>query len=188
MHIRLVLIKLTLAPLAGCLLACNPAFKSTKQRITRSDTTVNTEAVVQHPNPPPPAILSSKKGSNGSQVDLLKAQVFGDTLTVELQYKAGSEANRIASTYPIDQVSVIDEATAKTYSVLKDQSGSYRASPLQTGQGKQFINIPIPSDKDKPVSVWFKFAAPPIDTKTISITIPDVGSYKNIGVYRSVDK
>ncbi len=188
MQIRLISIQLTMALLAGCLLACNPAYKSTKQRTTRSDTTVNTEAVVQHPNPPPPAFLSSQKGPNGSQVDLLKAQVNGDTLTVELQYKAGSEANRMASTYAIDQVSVVDETTAKTYSVLKDQSGNYRASPLQSDQGKQFINIPIPSDKDKPVSVWFKFAAPPIDTKTISITIPDVGSYKNITVYRSVGK
>ena len=100
----------------------------------------------------------------------------------------GSDGKRVASNYEIDQISVIDEATAKKYSVLKDQSGNYMASPLRTDQGKQLININIPSFKDTPVAVWFKFPAPPVDTKTISITIPEVGSYTGIPVYRSVDK
>ncbi|RYF78293.1 MAG: hypothetical protein EOO39_01835 [Cytophagaceae bacterium] len=160
---------------------------------------MNTEAVTEHPYAPPPAVLSSRKGPSGSQVDLLKAQVNGDTLTIELQYKAGLEDNRrsrsgggvafqpagaVASTYAIDEVSVTDEVTAKTYSVLKDPSGQYMASPLRTDQGKQLINISIPSGKDKPVSVSFKFAALPVDTKAVSITIPDVGSYKNIPLSR----
>ena len=197
MQIRLVSIQLIMALLTGCLFACNPATRSTKKRLTRSDTTVNTEAVTEHPYAPPPAVLSSQKGSNGSQVDLLKAQVNGDTLTVELQYKAGPEDNTrsgggatfrpaeaVGSTYAIDQVRVTDEATAKTYSVLKDPSGQYMASPLRTDQGKQLINIRIPSGKDKPVSVSFKFAAVPVDTKAVSITIPEVGTYKNIPLSR----
>ena len=194
MPIKIVTTQLTIALLAGCLLACNSAYKLTKQPLTRSDTTVNTEAMVQHPNPPPSPILSSQKGPNGSQVDLIKAQVNGDTLTVELQYKPGSENNRrsgtgvpagsASSNYEISQVSVTDETTAKMYSVLRDQSGNSIASPLRTDQGKQSINISIPSVKDEPVSVWFKFPAPPVDTKTISVTIPEVGTYKAIPLSR----
>ena len=199
MPIKIVSTQLTIALMAGCLLACNSAYKSTKQPLTRSDTTVNTAAVVQHPNPPPSPILSSQKGPNGSQVDLIKAQVNGDTLTVELQYKPGPENNRrsgtgpsgepvpagaVSSNYEISQVSVTDEATAKMYSVLRDQSGNSLASPLRTDQGKQSINISIPSVKGEPVSVWFKFPAPPVDTKTISVTIPEVGTYKAIPLSR----
>lgn len=194
MQTKLVSIQLTIALLAGCLLACNSADKSTNHSTTQPDTTVNTESVMEHPNPPPPAILSSQEGPNGSQVDLLKAQVKGRILTVELQYKPGSENKRrsrsgvpagaISSNYAIDQVSVTDEATAKTYSVSKDQSGNYMASPLRTDQGKQSVTISIPSVKDKPVSVWFKFPAPPINTKTISVTIPEVGTFKAIPLSR----
>ncbi len=149
---------------------------------------------MEHPNPPPPALLSSQKGPADSQVDLLKAQVNGSILTVELQYKPGSVDNRrsrsgvpagaVSSTYVLDGVSVVDEASAKTYSVLKDESGNYMASPLQTEQGQQRITMTIPSGKDKPVSVWFKFPAPPVETKTVSITIPEVGVYQHIPLSR----
>lgn len=176
-----ILVQLTILLVVGHLSACNSAYQSKKQPLTRSDTTVNTEAVVQHPNPPPPPILSSQKGPDGSQVDLLKAQVNADTLTVELQYKAGP-AGAVSSNYAVDQVGVMDEATTKLYRVLKDQSGSYMASPLLTDQGKQLIDLT--SSKEKPVSVRFKFSAPPVDTKTISVTIPEVGTYKAIPLSR----
>lgn len=160
---------------------------------------MNTEAVTEHPIAPPSPILSSQKGPNGSQVDLTKAQINGDTLTIELEYKPGTEANSqsrsgggaalrpagvVSSTYAISQISVTDEATTKTYSVLKDQSGTYMVYPLGTDQGKQSVTIPVPSAKGKPVSVSFKFPAPPLDTKTISVTIPDVGTYKAIPLSR----
>lgn len=187
MQIRPVLSRLTLCLLAGCLVACNSSDKSTTQTptsVTQPETTANTESVMEHPVAPPPAILSSQKGPSGSQVDLLKAQVKEGVLTVELQYKPGPEDKPVTSTYAIDQVGVIDEATTKRYSVLKDQSGNYMASPLRTDQGKQQINMSIPSPNDTPVSAWFKFPAPPADTKTISITIPEVGSYKGIPLSR----
>ncbi|RAJ92974.1 hypothetical protein LX87_04486 [Larkinella arboricola] len=180
----------THALLAICLLACNSTDKSENQptnqtstSVNPSDTTLNTETVMEHPTPPPPALLSSQKGPDDSQVDLLKAQVKGSILTVELQYKPGSEDKPVSSTYAINQVSVTDEVTTKTYSVMKDGSGHYMASPMRTDQGKQLINIAI-SSYDKPVAVWFKFPAPPVDTKTIAIKIPDVGTYKGIPISR----
>jgi hypothetical protein len=191
MQTRLVSTLLTLALVAGWLLACNSADKATTQTptsVTQPETTANTETIMEHPYPPPPAILSTLKGPDDSQVDLLKAQVNETILTIELHYKRGSEGKRVSSSYAIDQISVLDETTAKKYSVLKDQSGNYMASPLQTDQGKQLITITIPSFNDTPVSVWFKFPAPSPDTKTISVTIPEVGSYKGIPVYRSVNK
>ncbi|GAB3317773.1 hypothetical protein GCM10027299_09120 [Larkinella ripae] len=138
---------------------------------------------MEHPNPPPPALLSSQKGPHDSQVDLLKAQVNGNILTVELQYKPGTEGKGVLSNYDIDQVVVIDEVTAKKYNVLKDQSGKFMASPIQTDQDNKRIKISI-SSNDKPVTVWFKFPAPPADTKAISVTIPEVGSYNDIPLSR----
>lgn len=192
MQTKLIPIRLIFVSLIGCLVACNSMKKS-------SSATVNTETVMEHPNPPPPALLSSQNGPYGSQVDLLKAQVTGNILTVELQYKPGSEDKRpsrsdtvrrmvpagsVSSTYEIGQVVVIDEATAKTYNVLKDESGNYMASPLRTDQGKQLVAIDMSSMNDKPVAAWFKFPAPPVDTKTIAITIPEVGTYKEIPISR----
>ena len=178
MRPKLVSTQLALTFVAGWLLTCNSAHQST--RVTKQ----NTETVMEHPTPPPPTLLSSQKGPGDSQVDLLKAQVTDNILTVELQYKPGSEDKHVSSTYAIDQVVVTDETTAKTYSVLKDQSGTYMASPVRTDQGKQQINIDLSSSKDKPVAVWFKFPAPPVDTKAISISIPEVGTYKEIPVSR----
>lgn len=188
MQIKLVSILFTVILLAGHMTACNSS-KPSRRSTSRSDTSVNTEAVTEHPIAPPSPVLSSQKGPNSSQVDLTKAQVKGDTLTIELQYKPGTEANSqsagvVASTYAISQISVTDEATGKTYGVRKDQSGTYMVSPLGTDQGGQSVTIPVPSAKGKPVSVSFKFPAPPVDTKTISVTIPDVGTYKAIPLSR----
>lgn len=190
MQTKLFSFLLTRALLAVCLLACNSTDKSenpsttqTTTSVNPSDTTLNTETVMENPTPPPPALLSSQKGPDGSQVDLLKARVKGGILTVELQYKPGSEDKPVSSTYAIDQVRILDEATTKIYSVMKDGSGHYMTSPMRTDQGKQLINIAI-SSNDKPVAVWFKFPAPSVDTKTIAISIPDVDTYKGIPISR----
>ncbi|WP_168207819.1 hypothetical protein [Spirosoma sp. KCTC 42546] len=59
---KLVLKLLTVSLLIGGLLACNSTDKSTSQSptdtsasVTKSDTVINTESVMEHPNPPKPA-------------------------------------------------------------------------------------------------------------------------------------
>ncbi len=60
MQTKLVSRLLILALVASCLLACNSTDKATNQSptdtstsVTKPDTVINTESVMEHPNPPP---------------------------------------------------------------------------------------------------------------------------------------
>lgn len=62
MKTKLFLKVLTLTSVVSCLLACNSTDKSANQSpidtsttVTKSDTVINTESVMEHPNPPPAA-------------------------------------------------------------------------------------------------------------------------------------
>ncbi|WP_177236671.1 hypothetical protein [Spirosoma endophyticum] len=62
MQTKLVSKLLPFALVAGCLLGCNSTDKSTHEStadtltsVTRPDTVINTESVMEHPTPPPQA-------------------------------------------------------------------------------------------------------------------------------------
>ncbi|MBD2699552.1 hypothetical protein IC229_02815 [Spirosoma sp. BT702] len=185
--------KLVVICLAIWGISCTSADKSEKQEGAEPPVSVTQAATPAEENPTSPttavtttpAILSTQNGPDGAIVDLTKAAVNGSILSVEVQYRHGTGGKGISSKYDIEQVSVVDEANAKKYSVLKDQAGKYMASPIWTDKGQEFINVNIPSfKKDEKTAVWFKFPAPPADTKTISVTIPEVGSFNGIPISR----
>lgn len=124
---------------------------------------------------PQRAAIQTQPGPKGSQVALNKVAVTGDIMTVQLTFTADKGGTEYV---PLNEVSVIDDATAQQIGVLRDNAGNWLASPLQ---GKDRVNINLYSS---PAIVWFKFPAPPATTKTVSINIPTVGPFDGVPVTR----
>lgn len=130
---------------------------------------------------PARAALDTQPGPKGTQVALTKALVRGDIMTVEVQYSLPPGADSSPTLYEkIDQINYIDDATSKKYGVLKDQEGSYMAVPLYPSTKE----LRISTNKDSPTIATMKFPAPPPSSPTISLTIPNVGSFDGIAVQR----
>jgi hypothetical protein len=119
--------------------------------------------------------IQTQPGPAGAQVALNRVSVTGDLMTVQLTYTGGSGNNHAK----LEEVSVIDDATAKQMGVLKDNAGKWLASPLNFNG--QMLDVSL---SDKPSVVWFKFPAPPAETKTVSINIPDVAPFDGVPVTR----
>ena len=129
------------------------------------------------PAPAPlPAAIQTQPGPKGTQVSLNRVAVTGDILTVALTFQGSDCCVYI----PVDQVSVIDDATAQRISVLKDNAGNWMAAPIYSNNKE----IRVDESKKSPAQVWFKFPAPPATTKTVSITIPEVAPFDAVPVTR----
>ena len=168
----------------GVLAAC-----SVKEQDKAETTTTTSDApgdtgvareTVPAPTPSPslaqPAAIQTQPGSEGNTVALNKVAVTGDILTVSMTY---SGSGKCCVHIPLDQVSVIDDATSQRISVLKDNTGKWIAAPLESS-GKSVG----PDSFTQPSVVWFKFPAPPPTSKTVSITIPGVAPFDAVLVTR----
>ena len=133
------------------------------------------------PAAPAKPALDTQPGPEGTQVALTKALVRGDILTVELQYSIPRDADRTPTIFPkIEQINYVDDATSKKYGVLKDQEGTFMATPV-LGNTKQ---LHIRTTKNGPAIATFKFPAPPATSQTISLVVPEVGSFDGVAVQR----
>jgi hypothetical protein len=165
---------------------------STSQR-TDSQAAESGGVVRQTPAPQSPAttsqpgrytVIATRPGSGGLEVDLTSVAVTGDIVTVSLRYRNLRVYYGTDVDFPIEQVSITDDATSRRYGVLKDQSGQYMASPLSSSNS---IHFTVDSEKTYPGSyevAWFKFPAPPPEAQTISINVPKVAPFENIRIQR----
>ena len=105
----------------------------------------------------------------------------GDILTVELQFSLPAGTESMAPFYEkVEQVNYIDDATSKKYGVLKDQDGTFMAAPFSP----DIKELRVSPGKNAPAIVTFKFPAPPATSTTISLSIPETGSFDGIAVQR----
>lgn len=140
--------------------------------------TAPSPTVAASPAPPPAAALRSSPGPRGSTVDLTRVQVTGSILTVELRYTPPPGEAVSQWFFNISDVSVIDDATSQRYGVLQDEEKKWMAAPLSGGR------IGVSTGRDKPAIIWFKFPAPPADSATISLNMPDVSPFDGVPVQR----
>jgi len=123
--------------------------------------------------------IRTQPGPNATSVDLIRANVVGDVLTVALTYRKPGEDYDCCEYIKLDEVSVIDDATSQKIGVLKDDAGKWMAAPLNADQPE--LRFPI---KDGVAQVWFKFPAPSAGAKTVSVNIPDVLPFDAVPVVR----
>lgn len=76
----------------------------------------------------------------------------------------------------VEAISLIDDATARRYSVLRGEDGQFLGSEASGDT----LRIAIEGD----TPVWMKFAAPPPGTRTVSIALPNVGTFDGIPIAR----
>ena len=128
--------------------------------------------------PAPAAPLRTSAGPRGSTVDLMRVQVTGSILTVEMRYTPA--AGEISSQwyFNLGDVSVIDDATSQRYAVLQDDQKKWMAAPLSGGR------IGASSTRGQPAIIWMKFPAPPATSSTISLNVPDVSPFDGVPVQR----
>lgn len=165
----------------------NADTKDTAVVVNKVEATTKDTVVKDAPAAASAAPLSTQSGPNGFEIDLTKADVNGSILTVEFKYRNTKKSSTnvgkfdyISSVYKASAVNYIDDATAKKYSVLKDQDGKYMASPLQNNSTE---DVMVRSDGDgTPAMAYFRFPAPPAGTKTISVSIPEAGAFNGIPV------
>ena len=146
--------------------------------VTPAETpTQSTIAVEQKTEPVAQSVIQTQPGSDGVVVDLNKVAVTGDVLTVQLSVKAPYQDGK--SFYMSErQISIIDDATAQRYSLLKDNEGNPLASPLSGTRVGNYIS------KGSTGIYWLKFPAPPATSKTVSINLPGVAPFDGVPVTR----
>jgi flagellar basal body L-ring protein FlgH len=132
------------------------------------------------PAPVPVAALQTQAGPAGMQVALVRAQVTGDILTVQLS-ATGPDENYKSEDLDIAQVNVVDDAAAQRYGVLRDAENRWQASPIPSNNA-DVVRVTV--HQSQPSVVWFKFPAPPPTSKTLSINIPEVGPFLGVRVQR----
>lgn len=162
--------------LAGC---NKPA--ATTAEATNTTTTVTRETVTPAEAVPPvtpmPAqtVLQSQPGPDGSQVDLIKVAVTGDILTVTLRCSSSDRVN--SESFKVQDISVIDDATAQRIAVLKDNEGKWLASNVSGDYISTDCTL-------QPGVIWAKFAAPSAGAKTVSVNLPKVAPFDGVPVTR----
>ena len=164
------------APLALAACEMKPAETATTTSNTSTISRVETAAT---PTPAPlPTVASttiqSQPGPKGAVAKLNKMQVTGDILTVQLTITGEGGSDSV----PLDQISLIDDATSQRIGLLKDNAGGWMASPL-TGKDLLHINL-----YESPLIVWMKFPAPPATSKTVSLNIPTYAPFDGVPVTR----
>lgn len=161
------LVPLVLVAVAGCsspqendTVPPTATEKTSETSVTREEVPASTPSAT----PVQAEAIQTQPGPKNNSVALNKLSVTGDILTATLTFSGGSEC---CVHLPIDEVSVIDDATSQRISVLKDNQGKWMATPLEGG-GR---NVG-PESYKTPSVVWFKFPAPPATSKTVSPTPP----------------
>lgn len=125
-------------------------------------------------------VIASQPGSNGSQWDLTKVAVTGSILSVQFNVRAGDE-NLWNPSFPLSDISVVDDATAQRYSPLQDSSGKPMAAPLNSVNDKK---LKLDIKKNSNGVIWVKFPAPPATSQTVSINVPEVAPFDGVAIQR----
>ena len=177
--VRIALIGTGAVTLAACSTREETNGTAAAQETTPVEATV-TRIETPSPTPTPTQVaapaIQTQPGPKGASVALNRVAVTGDVLTVALTYSGGT----CCSYAKIDEVSVIDDATAQRLGVLKDNAGKAMAAPISSN-GK---DVRIGDSRRNTAQVWFKFPAPPATTQTVSIAIPEVAPFDAVPVTR----
>ncbi|MBA5793822.1 hypothetical protein H1R17_07065 [Flavobacterium sp. xlx-214] len=175
--------KLIICMSALALFACKDEKKETTVTTTQNVDTTNlkeqTPVEKATPIAESPTALSTKTVNN-DVVTVTKAKVIGKVLYVELIVKNTEDSSLYVMN--IQEINYIDDVEAKKHEILKDDEGQYQASPLQSSRGSK---LQMSTSESQPeVLISLRFPAPPETSKTITLNMPDFGSFDAINITR----
>lgn len=124
----------------------------------------------------------SSKTLNEETISVTKAKVIGKVLYVEVLVK--TSGNSSLNVMNVKEINYVDDSEVKKHEVLKDDEGIYQASPLQYAKSNK---LQVMTSSSKPEAlISLKFAAPPTTSKTITLNLPDFGSFDAIPISRTL--
>ncbi len=123
--------------------------------------------------------IQTQPGPNGVNIALDSVKVTGDVMTVQLRTLAPFLKCCESELIDVNDVTVVDDATAQQMGVLKDNQGKYFAAPLMM-KGSEKIRVELHNQN----VFWFKFPAPPETSQTVSINIPTIAPFDGVTVSR----
>ncbi len=116
---------------------------------------------------------------DGIQADLLDVKVKNNVLTVKMELRnTGDKAQKVNFVYK--ECYIMDETNKKKYFVLKDSDGQYIGGPKEQEYKGGYFNFKI--NPSSSMGVWMKFPEPAGGPKTISIIIPGVFPFEEVGL------
>lgn len=171
--------------LAACKQAPSPESSSPPAGTDTPAATAEPNPAIAQPEVAPPAasaapVIATQPGSKGSQWDLTKVAVTGNILSVQFNVRAGDE-HLWDPSFPLSDISVVDDATAQRYSPLQDSSGKPMAAPLNSVNDKM---LKLDIKKNSNGVIWLKFPAPPATSQTVSINVPEVAPFDGVTIQR----
>ncbi|GAA4136353.1 hypothetical protein GCM10022216_11300 [Sphingobacterium kyonggiense] len=143
---------------------------------TQPDTVIVQETVKEETAPQITSI-ASKQVDEGT-LAVTKAHVVGSILSIDLVIQ-NPEKKLADINIPGSDIYYIDDATAKKNSILKDDAGKLMLSPVNSFGDRLRV-----TGDDNPILMNLKFAAPPADSKTISLSIGKYGSFDGMPITR----
>ncbi|MGI9526786.1 MAG: hypothetical protein ACR2MS_06735 [Weeksellaceae bacterium] len=140
--------------------------------VTIEDQQKEEDVQVENENDMGSGAIETKVVGENIKVHLEKVQTVGQILMVEfLVEQEGFELQGVDAS----EINIIDDATSKTYGLLKDDAGNYMGSP------KAIDDSEIDFNKGR---ISLKFPALPAESKTVSITVPKVGTFNGITIQK----
>jgi hypothetical protein len=126
-------------------------------------------------------IQTQMSSDTNFEASLIRAQVHGEVLTVQIIFKNLSSKER-RYTFDFGNVYYTDTKEKKKYLGLKDAGGRFIAGPAYRWIGGGSFS---PWLKPQAKSIfWMKFPAPPETTETIDIFIPGIMPFEAVKVAR----
>lgn len=121
---------------------------------------------------PADALASHNTNWSGVVADVTEFRRKGNVLTALVRLRNTLTGSHIVQ-FSIGGVYLMDEAGAKKYEVLTDEKGSYIAS--STGLFTEDVG-------GNGITVWMKFPAPPLETKTATLAMPQMPPFEDLPI------
>ena len=133
----------------------------------------STKPVPVSPPPvrPPDALASHNTNWAGVVADVTEFRRKGNVLTAIVRLRNQARDTAVIQVR-FSQMSVIDEAGAKKYEVLKDDKDDYIAS---SGQMEGLVG-------GGTMTVWMKFPAPPREVRTATLVVPQMPPFESLSI------
>ena len=128
------------------------------------------------------AVLQTQMGANANaEVDLIKAQVSGDIMTIILMFR-NTAGKRIEFDMNTAETYYIDKAANKKFFMLKDTEKKWVASNVRYYSSSSSFKFEIKKEGKK--LIWMKFPSPAAGVDTIDFSIPGVLPFDGLKVSR----
>lgn len=133
-------------------------------------------------NPANAQTIQTQMDANANgEVDVVKAQVSGDIMTIILMFR-NTAGKRIEYDLDTAETYYIDKSSNKKFFMLKDSEKKWVASNVSYYSSSSGFKFAIKKEGKK--LIWMKFPAPAASVETIDFSIPGVLPFDGLKVSR----